>query len=220
MQYSHRSGVGQHGAGHPFVLAHALPRPTTQVRYLGKTVLLVREPDDVAAVLLRRADSFVKHPRQKRVALWLGGGLHHRVMRVTVIILTQCRTGVQIRPARYCVALWLGGGWVASQGDEASCSCRTAVWEFKELASAYGTCTQPMGGWEVGGITGVRRGWHYCTAAGPKPGLECGCCAAGGGVVPLPYRCVGVQRFSLCTVRLHSHWVQRKPWLSSLVMMP
>ncbi|EFJ44608.1 hypothetical protein VOLCADRAFT_95263 [Volvox carteri f. nagariensis] len=45
------------------------------VRYLGKQVLLVREPDDVAAVLSRRADRFTKHPRQQRVKAWLGAGL-------------------------------------------------------------------------------------------------------------------------------------------------
>ncbi|GIL55812.1 hypothetical protein Vafri_11166 [Volvox africanus] len=45
------------------------------VRYLGKRTLLVREPDDVAAVLNRQADNFAKHPRQQRVKAWLGAGL-------------------------------------------------------------------------------------------------------------------------------------------------
>eukprot|EP00198_Chlamydomonas_reinhardtii_P004880 XP_001694216.1 cytochrome P450 [Chlamydomonas reinhardtii] len=45
------------------------------VRYLGKRKLLLREPDDVAAVLARPGeDAFRKHPRQQRVSAFLGAG--------------------------------------------------------------------------------------------------------------------------------------------------
>ena len=48
--------------------------PYRQVRYLGKRKLLLREPDDVAAVLARPGeDAFRKHPRQQRVSAFLGG---------------------------------------------------------------------------------------------------------------------------------------------------
>ncbi len=80
----------------------------TQVRYLGKTVLLVREPEDVAAVLLRRADSFVKHPRQKRVALWLGGGLRRRGWRHAVIPY-RCVGGPPCVRHMYTVSGCIGG---------------------------------------------------------------------------------------------------------------
>ncbi|KAG2489146.1 hypothetical protein HYH03_012372 [Edaphochlamys debaryana] len=56
-------------------LLNAAGSRVLMVRYLGKSVVLVREPGDVAAALQRQAEGLRKHPRLKRVHAWMGEGL-------------------------------------------------------------------------------------------------------------------------------------------------